>query len=385
MKILIAPDSFKGALSAKEAADAIEAGIKRALPDAEFSKIPLADGGEGTVDTLVTATGGSLISLTVKDPFFRDVTASYGILGDKYTAVIEMAAASGLALLDKTELNPLKASSYGTGQLIKSALDRGCQKIIIGLGGSAVNDGGLGMLNALGARFYNESGGDSSIGGQGLLDLAAINISDLDNRLASVDFIAACDVKNPLTGPEGATYIFGPQKGVTGPMLENLDKAMARYAKMAADLTGVKTDQIPGAGAAGGVGAAVCAFLGGEIRSGIELVMEVTKLEKRMERVDLVFTGEGRIDVQTSWGKALWGLAQMAQKFHVPMIALTGSIGTGTEILFKNGFAGIFTIAEGPLTLEESIRKNAPLLESSAYRISLLIDSLYKNYIHNNK
>ena len=385
MKILIAPDSFKGALSAREAADAMAAGIKRALPHAEVFKVPLADGGEGTVDTLVTATGGSLISLTVKDPFLRDVTASYGILGDKSTAVIEMAAASGLALLENAELDPLAASSYGTGQLIKSALDRGCQKIIIGLGGSAVNDGGLGMLSALGARFYNESGGDSSIGGQGLLDLAAIDFSNLDNRLAPIDFIAACDVKNPLTGPEGATYIFGPQKGVTGSMLETLDKAMARYAKMVAALTGVKTEQIPGAGAAGGLGAAVCAFLGGEIRSGIELVMEVTELKKQMERVDLVFTGEGRIDVQTSWGKALWGLAQMAQKFQVPMIALTGSIGTGTEMLFKNGFTGIFAIADGPLTLEESIRNSAPLLESSAYRISLLIDSLYKIYIPDNK
>lgn len=385
MKILVAPDSFKGALSAREAADAIAAGIKRALPYTELFKIPLADGGEGTVDALITVAGGTQIPVTVKDPFCRDVVARYGILENEKTAVIEIAAASGLALLSANELDPLTATSYGTGQLIRSALDKGCQRIILGLGGSATNDGGLGMLSALGARFYNETGGDSSIGGQGLIDLAAIDLSGIDNRITATHFMAACDVKNPLTGPHGATYTFGPQKGVKGSMLADLDKGMAKFSKMTSTLTGIEVDNIAGAGAAGGLGAAVCAFLGAEMRSGIELVMEMAEMEKYIVAADLVFTGEGRIDAQTHWGKALWGLAQMAQKYHVPVIALTGSIGSDIEMLFKNGFAGIFAIADRPLTLEQSIQESAPLLESSAFRIAQLIDSLLKNSPGNNK
>lgn len=378
MKILIAPDSFKGALSAFDAAAAIAKGIKDVDPEAEIIKIPLADGGEGTVESLTAATGGTLIPVKVKDPLLRDITASFGILGDRNTAVIEISAASGLALLTEAEHNPLLTSTYGTGQLIKAALDSGCKNIIIGLGGSATNDGGLGMLSALGAKFYTDNGHDSSIGGQGLINLAAIDLSGLDKRIASVHFIAACDVNNPLTGPDGSTYIFGPQKGADKSMLDLLDKNMARYAKMAETLTGIKVDEMPGAGAAGGLGAAAFAFLGAEMQSGIELVMHTVQLEKQLAGVDLVFTGEGRIDAQTSFGKALWGLAGLAQKYGIPVIALTGSIGTGIEVLYKNGFTGIFAIADRPMTLEQSMLQSSSLLESAARRIFLLLDSLYK-------
>ena len=380
MKILIAPDSFKSALTAKEAAEAIAKGIKSVLPEAQIIMIPLADGGEGTVEALVSAAGGTLLPVTVKDPLLRNITACYGILGDKNTAVIEMASASGLALLDQAELDPLRASSYGTGQLIKAALDKGCKKIIIGLGGSATNDGGLGMLSALGVKFYNDTGQDSSIGGQGLLDLAAIDLSNLDKRIAATEFIAACDVKNPLTGPEGATYIFGPQKGVTESMLKRLDGSMARYGKMIEALTGMDVDKIPGAGAAGGLGAAVSAFLRADMQSGIELVMQLVDLEENIAEVDLVFTGEGRIDAQTSYGKTLWGLAGLAKKHGLPVIALTGSIGTGIEVLFNNGFTGIFAIADRPLNLEQSIKESASLLESAAQRITLLVHHLFENF-----
>ncbi len=378
MKILIAPDSFKGALSSRQVADAIGAGIKRVNPSVEIIKIPLADGGEGTVDSLVAATDGTIIKVKVKDPLLRDITACYGILGDNTTAVIEMAAASGLTLLTPNEQNSLLTSTYGTGQLITDALDRGCRTIIMGLGGSATNDGGLGMLNALGVKFYNQSGQDSSIGGQGLIDLAAIDLSGLDKRIAITDFKAACDVKNPLTGPEGATYIYGPQKGADEATLALLDKHMAKYGKMVETLLGINITDLPGAGAAGGLGAAVFAFLGAELQSGIDLVMQTVQLEKQLSGVDLVFTGEGKIDLQTSFGKALWGVARLAGSYSIPVIALTGRIGSGTEVLYENGFTAIFAIADGPMTLEHSIAQAPFLLESAAERIFHLVKTLYK-------
>lgn len=378
MKILIAPDSFKGALSSRQVADAIGAGIKRVNPSVEIIKIPLADGGEGTVDSLVAATDGTIIQVKVKDPLLRDITACYGILGDNTTAVIEMAAASGLTLLTPNEQNSLFTSSYGTGQLITDALDRGCRTIIMGLGGSATNDGGLGMLNALGVKFYNQSGQDSSIGGQGLIDLAAIDLSGLDKRIAVADFKAACDVKNPLTGPEGATYIYGPQKGADEATLALLDKHMAKYGKMVETLLGTNITDLPGAGAAGGLGAAVFAFLGAELQSGIDLVMQTVQLEKQLSGVDLVFTGEGKIDFQTSFGKALWGVARLARSYSIPVIALTGRIGSGTEVLYENGFTAIFPIADGPMTLEHSIAQTPFLLESATERIFHLVNTLYK-------
>lgn len=378
MKILIAPDSFKGALSSRQVADAIGAGIKRVNPSVEIIKIPLADGGEGTVDSLVAATDGTIIKVKVKDPLLRDITACYGILGDNTTAVIEMAAASGLTLLTPNEQNSLLTSTYGTGQLITDALDRGCRTIIMGLGGSATNDGGLGMLNALGVKFYNQSGQDSSIGGQGLIDLAAIDLSGLDKRIATTDFKAACDVKNPLTGPEGATYIFGSQKGADEATLALLDKHMAKYGKMVETLLEINIADLPGAGAAGGLGAAVFAFLGAELRSGIDLVMQTVQLEKQLSGVDLVFTGEGKIDLQTSFGKALWGVARLAASYSIPVIALTGSIGSGTEVLYENGFTAIFAIADGPMTLEHSIAQTPFLLEAATERIFHLVHTLYK-------
>lgn len=373
MRILIAPDSFKGALSSKEAADAIASGLLKAAPYAGIIKLPLADGGEGTAEALAAASHGSMITVAVKDPLLRDITAQYAILGDKETAVIEMAAASGLTLLSKAEQNPFYTSTYGTGQLISDALDKGCKSIIIGLGGSATNDGGLGMLSALGVRFYDKDGQDCSVGGQGLIDLAGIDASGLDNRISLTTFRAACDVQNPLSGPQGATYIYGPQKGATETNLALLDEHMAKYGKMAEELLGKSVSNLPGAGAAGGLGAAVYAFLNAELKSGIDLVMETLRFKEHLSEVDLVFTGEGKIDVQTAYGKTLWGVAKTAGNLGVPVIALAGQIGPDTEVLYENGFTSIFAIADGPIDLELSISRAAFLLESAAERILRLI------------
>lgn len=369
MKILIAPDSFKGSLSAKEAADSIEKGIKKADKEIQTVKVPMADGGEGTVESLVDVTGGKIHKVYVYDPLMREIESFYGILGDGETAVIEMAAASGLTLLPRDERNPLLANTYGTGQLILAALNMGCKKMIIGLGGSATNDGGAGMAAALGVRFFDFRGEIIMPNGENLKHICDIDIRGLDSRIKDVSIEVACDVENPLIGPNGASYIFGPQKGADIQMVEELDKGLQNYGLVLEKLFNRSLVGLPGAGAAGGLGAGLVGFLDAKLIKGIDIVMGITKLEEKMNGVDLVITGEGMMDYQTAFGKTPYGVAKLANKYKIPVIALTGAIGAGAEILYEKGFNSIFSIIDKPMTLEEAIHNSKILLENAAERI----------------
>lgn len=369
MKVVIASDSYKGSLTAKEVADCIEAGILRYDNTIEIIKVPMADGGEGTVQSLVDASGGEFIKLKVWDPLLREVDSFYGILGDGKTAVIEMAAASGLPLLKEEEKNPLITSSYGTGQLIKDALDKGCRRFIIGLGGSATNDAGSGMLKALGVKFKDDAGEEILKGGKGLLALKEIDIQNLDPRIQECEIQIACDVDNPLYGPQGAAYIFGPQKGADEEMILELDKALINFAQVVQDSLGIDVSNIKGGGAAGGLGVAMVAFLNAKLEKGIDIVIKQTQLHKAMENADLVITGEGMIDYQTKFGKTPYGVAQVAKSMQIPVIAIAGGIGNEAEVLYDHGFDSIFSIVDRPMTLEESMLDCGRLLQDTAQRI----------------
>lgn len=369
MKILIAPDSFKGSLSAKEAADSIEKGIKKVDKEIQTVKVPMADGGEGTVESLVDATGGRIHKVYVYDALMREIESFFGILGDGETAVIEMAAASGLTLLSRDEWNPLLTNTYGTGQLILAALNMGCKKMIIGLGGSATNDGGAGMAAALGVKFFGSKGENIMPNGGNLKDIHDIDISGLDARIKDVSIELACDVENPLTGPEGASYIFGPQKGADSKMVEELDKSLHNYGLLLEKRLNKKLLDLPGAGAAGGLGTGLVGFLDAKLMKGIDIVVGITKLEEKMNGVNIVITGEGMMDYQTVFGKTPYGVAKLANKYKIPVIALTGAIGTGAEILYEEGFNSIFSIIDKPMTLEEAIQNSRTLVENAAERI----------------
>lgn len=299
MKIVVAPDSFKGSLTAIEVADGIEQGIREIFPEAEIVKIPMADGGDGTVQCLVNATGGKILREKVIDPLGEEVLASYGILGDKKTAVIEMAEASGLTLVSENKRNPLITTTYGTGQLIRAALNQGCRKMIIGIGGSATNDGGAGMVQALGAKLLDKEEKEIGFGGGELKKISRIDIRHMDKRLSDTKIVVASDVTNPLCGPKGASRVYGPQKGATPEMAVELDKSLAHFAKMIKRDLHKDVKNIPGAGAAGGLGASLMAFLNAELRPGIDIVIEVVRLEEAIKGADLVITGEGKIDSQT--------------------------------------------------------------------------------------
>ncbi|MCK5767306.1 MAG: glycerate kinase, partial [Candidatus Atribacteria bacterium] len=321
MKIVIAPDSFKGSLTATEVADAIEMGIKEIFPEAEMIKIPMADGGDGTVQCLVNATGGEILKEKVMGPLGKDVLAHYGILGDKKTAVIEMAEASGLTLLPEHKRNPLITTTYGTGQLIKAALDQGCRKMIIGIGGSATNDGGAGMVQALGIHLLDKQDKEIGFGGAELLNLHYIDMNQLDQRISELEIRVASDVKNPLCGPSGATRIYGPQKGATEEMMIILEEALVHFSQTINKTLCKEVKNIPGAGAAGGLGAGLMAFLDAKLKPGIEIVIETVKLERAVKGADLVITGEGKIDYQTIYGKVPVGVAKIAKKYDVPVVA----------------------------------------------------------------
>ncbi len=378
MKIVIAPDSFKGSLSAGEVSDNIAKGVRKVFANAEIVCIPMADGGEGTVRSLVDGTKGEIVSPRVKGPLLQEVAAFYGILGDGVTAVIEMAAASGLPLLSEAERNPMKTTTYGTGELIKHALDRGCRKIIIGIGGSATNDGGAGMIKALGARLLDSNGKDVGDGGGSLGRIADIDLSHMDRRLKDCRIVAACDVDNPLTGPRGASYVFGPQKGADEEMVRLLDKNLEHFAEAALKATGVSMKDYPGAGAAGGLGGGLMAFLGAELKRGIDIVIEATGLEEKISAADLVITGEGRMDYQTQFGKTPYGVAQAAKKHNIPVVAIVGSMGHNAEVLYEHGFSGIFSIINSPMTLEEAIAVSPELLERSAENVMRMFKAFSK-------
>lgn len=369
MKILIAPDSFKENLSAKEVAQAIERGIKKVDENIQTSIVPMADGGEGTVESLVEATDGQIINVKVKDPLMRDIDSYYGVLGDRKTAVIEMAAASGLALLEKDERNPMDTTSFGTGQLIKYAIEEGYKNIIIGIGGSATNDGGAGMLMALGAKLLDANGEDIGLGAKGLGKLKSIDLYNFHEDIKDCNFVVACDVDNPLVGKRGASYVFGPQKGADEHMVKILDAKLENFGKVVEDTLGISLLQYPGAGAAGGMGAALLAFLDAELERGIDIVIEATQLERKIMDSNLVITGEGKIDGQTQFGKTPYGIATLAKKYNKPVIAIAGGIGEDASVLYEKGIDSIFSIVNKPMTLEEAMVHGESLLEDTAERI----------------
>ncbi|HEY8805008.1 MAG TPA: glycerate kinase [Clostridium sp.] len=374
MKIIIAPDSFKGSLSALEVCENIEKGIRKVFGTAEIVRVPMADGGEGTVQSLVDATGGEIINLKVKGPLLKEVDAFYGILGDGNTAVIEMASASGLTLLTQEERNPMKTTTYGTGQIIKYALDMGCRNIIIGIGGSATNDGGAGMVKALGIKLLDEKSEEIDFGGGNLNRLKSIDLSEIDSRIKQCNIVVACDVNNPLCGEKGASYIFGPQKGADENMIITLDKNLSHYSEMIKKYLGVSIKDYPGAGAAGGLGGGLLAFLNAKLQPGINIVIETTALEEKLKDADLVITGEGMIDYQTQYGKTPYGVAKLAKKYNIPVIAIAGAIGKGAEELYSKVFDSIFSIVDKPMQLEESIENSELLLQKTAERIMRILN-----------
>ncbi len=378
IKIVIAPNAFKGSLSAWDVSCAIDEGLREGLESVETVKIPLADGGDGTVDALVRAAGGKFISKEAAGPLGEPVKAGFGILGDGETAVIEMALASGLALVPAGERNPLLASSYGTGELIRQALDEGCRKLVIGIGGSATNDGGAGMAEALGARFLDENGSEIGRGGAALARLRRIDASGLDPRVNDAEIIVASDVTNPLCGPSGASYVYGPQKGAGEDMVEQLDKALLNYSRVIEKDVGIKIKDIPGAGAAGGMGAGLIAFLKAEMRSGIELVMDIAGFERAVEAAFLVITGEGKIDAQTGYGKAPGVVAERCLKKNIPVIGVCGMLDDGTEDLYKRGFASFLPITRAPCSLEYAMENAYFLLQDAGKRLSAMISMLIK-------
>ena len=363
MKIVVAPDSFKGSLTAIEVSCAIEQGIREVFPKAEVVKIPMADGGDGTVQCLVNATGGKILREKVIGPLGDEVLASYGILGDKKTAVIEMAEASGLTLVPENKRNPLITTTYGTGQLIKAALDQGCRKMIIGIGGSATNDGGAGMVQALGVKLLDRERKEIGFGGGELKKISKIDTRHMDRRLSDTKILVASDVTNPLCGPKGASKIYGPQKGATPEIAEELDRSLAHFAEMIKKDLHKDVKDIPGAGAAGGLGAGLIAFLNAELRPGIGIVIEVVKLEEVIKNADLVITGEGKIDSQTICGKAPIGVAKIAKKYNIPVIAIAAIIGEDADIVHQYGIDNLIKVSEPPVSLSEPKSKKIQLIK----------------------
>ncbi|WP_461369902.1 glycerate kinase [Candidatus Darwinibacter acetoxidans] len=368
-KIVIAPDSFKGSLSSTEAAQAMARGVQRVLPEAELVLLPLSDGGEGLVESLVTASGGELLEYEVTGPLGSPVTAQMGLMGGGRTAVIEMAQASGLVLVPEAERNPLVTTTFGTGELIAKALDLGCDHLIIGIGGSATNDGGMGMAQALGVRFLDEEGELLGSGGGELARLASIDLSRLDPRLEDVRIEVACDVNNPLTGPQGASHVYGPQKGATPEMVEFLDAALARYDRILQRDAGQDVGRVPGAGAAGGLGAGLMALLGGRLVSGIELVLSALDFETKAAGASLVLTGEGKFDAQSAYGKVPMGVARRSRALGVPVVVIAGTVLPSAEILHGEGVSAYFSIINRPMSLKEAMEGAVELLENQVAEV----------------
>ncbi|HGS4450298.1 TPA: glycerate kinase [Vibrio cholerae] len=358
MKVVIAPDSFKESLTAKQVCDAIQAGLARVWHDAKFVSIPVADGGEGTVQSLVDATQGQLVEVKVMGPQGKRVEAFYGMLGDNQTAVIEMAAASGLHHVPLAQRDPKLTTSFGTGELIRHALDQGVTKLIIGLGGSATNDGGVGMLAALGARFTNADGDSIQLTGGGLRELTHIDLQDFDLRLQHCDILVACDVNNPLCGDKGASAVFGPQKGATPEDVQLLDGALRQFGLLTEKVTGKMVLESAGAGAAGGMGAALLAYTQARLRPGIEIVLETVQLAHQVSDADLVITGEGRIDSQTVHGKTPMGVAKVAKRFDVPVLALCGCTGDNYQAVYQCGIDAVFAAVPRAMSLEDALKES---------------------------
>ncbi len=369
MKILIAPDSYKGSLSSSESAHYIAQGVLRVFPEAEIVAVPVADGGEGTLEALLTASGGTRETRTVTGPLGRPVEAAFAVL-PKGICVVEMAAASGLTLIAPEERDPLRATTRGTGELISAALDLGCRDFLLAIGGSATNDGGAGMAQALGASLLDEGGQELPPGGAALARLERIHMDSFDRRVKESRFLIASDVDNPLCGPRGASAVYGPQKGATAEMVDQLDRALGHYAEVLRRDLGKEVADLPGAGAAGGLGAGLMAFCGAQVRSGIDTLLDALGFDDLMEAVDLVITGEGSIDGQTAFGKVPVGVAKRVRRLSpAPVVALAGSIGPGAEAVYSCGIDAIAAAVAAPMNLEEALARAPELLPAAAERL----------------
>ncbi len=376
MRIVVAPDSYKGSVSALGVAQAMERGILRVFPDADVRKIPIADGGEGTVDALITATHGTRHLLEVTGPLGQRVSAHWGVLGDGQTAVIEMAAASGLPLLTPEQRNPRISTTYGTGELMRAALDAGLRKIIIGIGGSATNDGGAGMARALGARFMADDGQELPDGGAALARLKHIDLAGLDPRLRESQITVACDVDNPLCGPRGASAVFGPQNGATPEIVAELDAALGHFASIARKATGRAAAELSGAGAAGGLGAGLMFFTPAKLKPGVEIVLDAVDFAGVVKGAAFVMTGEGRTDFQTAFGKAPVGVAKVAKQFNIPVFCLSGGLGDGADDVLAQGIDAVMSICDRPLTLDACMSAGSALIESASERLCRIVKAV---------
>ncbi|MGW8824541.1 glycerate kinase family protein [Paenibacillus lautus] len=376
--IVLAPDSFKESMTAKEVCEAMERGIKKGNPNVTCIHVPMADGGEGTMQSLVDATGGTVHTVTVTGPLGDQVEASYGISGDGSTGVLEMASASGIHLVPIAQRNPLVTTTYGTGELIKACLDHGVSRLLIGIGGSATNDGGAGVVQALGGKLLDAEGKELAFGGGELGRLARLDLSGFDPRLQDVEVEVACDVTNPLCGETGASHVFGPQKGATPEMIEQLDRNLRHYAGVMKQQLGKDIIDYPGAGAAGGLGGGLMVFLNGTLKKGIDMVVDYTGLEEKVRQADMVWTGEGGMDFQTQYGKTPFGVARVAKKHGKPVVALAGRVGDGIDVLYDQGMDAIFGIMPGASTLSEALANGVHNVERTSENIVRLMASLNK-------
>lgn len=373
LRILVAPNAFKESLSAMDAAAAISRGLLKVLPESKITQLPIADGGDGTLEAVVEGTHGKILRARVLDPLGKKISAEYGLTGDGKTAVIEMSRASGLALVPPSHRNPMLSTSYGTGQLILAALKRGVQDIILGIGGSATVDGGIGALQALGIEFVDRRGKPVVWGGNGLKSIARIDMGKINPLLEQARILVACDVDNPLVGPRGSAAVFGPQKGATPAMVRRLDQYLGKLGQLIQETTGRDVSQVAGSGAAGGIAGGFMGLLGARLSPGSDLVFALLKVEEQVAKADLIFTGEGQIDFQTPFGKGPGMLAKIAKEHGVPVIGIAGSVTGDVGGLFDQGFSALFSIVASPMTVEAAIRQAAQLLEAQSEQVGRVL------------
>jgi glycerate kinase len=373
LRILVAPNAFKESLSAVDAAAAISRGLLKVLPNSRITQLPIADGGDGTLEAVVEGTHGKIFRARVLDPLGKKIFAHYGLTGDGKTAVIEMSRASGLALVPTPQRNPMRCTSYGTGQLIKAALKRGVHDIILGIGGSATVDGGIGALQALGVEFLDRRGRPVGWGGNGLKSIARIDMDRINPLLKRARILVACDVDNPLVGPRGSAAVFGPQKGATPGMVRKLDQYLGRLGRLIQETTGRDVSQVAGTGAAGGIAGGFMGLLGARLSPGSDLVFDLLQVEHQVKKADLIFTGEGQIDFQTPFGKGPGMLAKIARENGVPVIGIAGSVAGDVGGLYDQGFTALFSIVASPLTIEAAIQNADRLLEAQSEQVARLL------------
>ena len=373
VKIVISPQTFKGSISALDAAQAMRSGVLRVVPDAETVIVPVADGGDGTLETLVEGSGGEIKSVEVQGPLGERNEALWGAMGDGVTAMIEMARTSGLALVPLDSRDPLHSTTYGLGEAILAALDEGFRQFIVGIGGSATNDAGAGMAQALGVRLLDSDGSELGHGGAPLTNLDRIDISGIDPRVNESSFAVACDVTNPLTGPEGASAVYGPQKGATPEMVERLDSALCHLAEVVKRDLQVDVEHVQGAGAAGGLGGGMLAFLNADLRPGVDIVMDAVGIDEALEGADLVLVGEGEVDFQTVYNKAPIGVARRAKRLDIPVVSVSGGLGEGYKTVHDHGIDAAVAIPSAPMNLDESSERASELIANAAEQVMRLI------------